>query len=62
MVKNSTVQKSTDISITDLTDFIKSSLITQDKVINSLKDGQVSMDNQMVTVTDNVQKQMDTTN
>lgn len=56
MAKISTVQKPTDTFINDLTDVIKSLLITQDKVINSFKDGQVSMDNRMATVTDNVQK------
>ena len=62
MEKISTVQKSTDTSIGTLTDFIKSSLTTQDKVISSLKTGQESMDRRMTTVTDNVQKQMDTMN
>jgi len=52
----STVQKSTDTSISDLTNFIKGALTTQEKVITSLKDSQVSMDNRMATVTDNVQR------
>ena len=37
-------------------------LTTQDKFVTSLKDGQVSIDNRMATVTDNVQRQMDTIN
>ena len=62
MDKISIVQKSTDRSISDLTKFIKGTLTTHDTVITSLKDGQASMDNRMVTVTDNVQMQMETIN
>jgi len=62
MDKISTVQKSTDTSISDLTNFIKGDLTTQDKVITRLKDGQASMDNRMATVKDNVQRQMDMMN
>jgi len=36
--------------------------MTQNKVITSLKTGQESMDLRMATVTDNVQRQMDTMN
>ena len=57
-----TVQKSTDTSISDLTNLIKGVLTTQDKVLTSLKYGQVSTDNRMATVMDNVQSQMDTMN
>ena len=62
MDKISKDQKSTDTSISDLTNFIKGALTTQYKVITSLKDGQASMDNRMATVKDNVQKQMDMMN
>ena len=62
MNKISTVQKPTDTSISDLTNVIKGAFTTQDKAITSLKDGQVSMDNRMATVTDNAQSQMDTMN
>ena len=60
--KISSLQKSTDTSIDSLTIFIRDSLITQDKVITSLAQGQASMDKRMETVTDNVQRQMDTMN
>jgi len=58
--KISTLQQSTDISIDSLTTFIKSVLMTQYKIMTSLKTGQESMDLRMVTVTDNIQQQMDT--
>ena len=60
--KISSLQKSTDTSIDSLTNFIRDSLTTQDKVITSLANGQASMDKRMETVTDNVQRQMDTMN
>jgi len=60
--KISTLQQLTDISIDSLTTFIKSALTTQYKVITSLKTGQESIDLRIATVTDNVQRQMDTMN
>ena len=60
--KISTLQKSTDTFIDSLTTFIRDSLTTQDKVITSLANGQAFMDKRMETVTDNVQRQMDTMN
>jgi len=62
MDKILTVQKSTDTFISDLTNFIKGALTTQEKVTTSLKEGQISMDNRMATVTDNAKRQMDTMN
>ena len=60
--KISTLQKTTDTSIDTLTTFIRDSLTTQDKVITSLANGQASMDKRMETVTDNVQRQLDSMN
>lgn len=60
MTKVSTLQKSTDISIDNLSTFTKNSSTTQDKVITSLKAGQDSMHVRITTATDNVQRQVDT--
>jgi len=60
--KISTLQQSTETSIDSLITFIKSALMTQDKIMTSLKTGKESIDLRMATVTDNVQRHMDTMN
>jgi len=54
--KISTLQQSTDKSIDSPAIFIKSALMTQYKVITSLRTVQESMDLRMVAVTDTVQR------
>ena len=60
--KIATVQLSTEKSVGELTTFINGTLTAQDGLFKILKQGQVSLDERMTTVTDTVQKQMNTMN
>ena len=58
MEKLTTIQTKSDITLTELSDFTKTTFLIQDKVITSLKEGHEALDNKIDKIADQVQSQM----